>query len=328
MTDTTAQIAELLGDHEALEDDFEESKEEGQAEEPEEVEEQEESDEGQEDVTWGKALGIDEDKVIVDDTGNISGIKVKVNDVESVVALKDLVAGYQFNAHNTQRSQALARERTEFAEQINQQKQALQSELQTQAQLANVIAAQVLGEYENIDWDRYAQANPQEARIARAEYIEKSQYFSKLTGAVQQQLAAYQQEQTAQQAAQQESFVKQQLQTALTLIPEWSDKSVVSQDLESIKTVMSSYGFSDEDLAGVNDARIFPLLRDLAKYKNALNNVQKTVQPVGKVKQHGNTGNVNANKVNRLVSQARKSSNNYQSQQLKTQAVTELLNGI
>jgi len=327
MTDTTAQIAELLGDHEALEDDFEEQQGEGQVEEQ-EVEEQEESDESQEDVTWGKALGIDEDKVIVDDTGNISGIKVKVDDVESVVVLKDLVAGYQFNAHNTQRSQALARERNEFAEQINQQKQALQAELQTQAQLANVIASQVLGEYENIDWDKYAQANPQEARMARAEYIEKSQYFSKLTGAVQQQLAVYQQEQAAQQQAQQENFVKQQLQTALTLIPEWSDKSVVSQDLESIKTVMSSYGFSDEDLAGVQDARIFPLLRDLAKYKNALNNVQKTVQPVGKVKQHGNTGNVNANKVNRLVSQARKSSNNYQSQQLKTQAVAELLSGI
>ena len=89
---------------------------------------------------------------------------------------------------------------------------------------------------------------------------------------------------------------------------------------------MSDYGFSDQDIAGVQDARIFPLLRDLAKLKGALNNVNKTVQQGPKVK-HGNTGNVNASKVNRLVKQAKATTNNYQQQQLKTSAIAELLKG-
>lgn len=327
MTDTTSQIAELLGteiDEEVDSDDqvLGEQEEEEEEEESEETSKEQEGDVG----SWGEALGIEDDKLVLDENGTVAGIKVKVDGEESTVPLKDLVAGYQFQAHNTQRSQAIAKERTEFTEQVKQYQQKTQAELQMHEQLANVIAQQVLGEYVNIDWQRLEQERPQDARILKAEYFEKQQYFSNLVGAVQQQLGSTTAKLQAQQTQEREQYAKEQLQVTLTLIPEWTDKSVVEKDISSIKTVMADYGFSDAELAGVQDARIFPLLRDLAKLKGALNNVNKTVQNSPKVK-HGNNGNTNANKVNRLVSQARKATNNYQQQQLKTSAIAELIGG-
>lgn len=327
MNDTTSQIAELLGevDNEEVDTDDQVLGEEDEQEDEEETEETSEEQEG--DVgSWGEALGIEDDKLVLDENGTVAGIKVKVDGEESTVPLKDLVAGYQFNAHNTQRSQAIAKERTEFTEQVKQYQQKTQAELQMHEQLANVIAQQVLGEYANIDWQRLEQERPQDARVLKAEYFEKQQYFGTLVDAVQQQLQQTTAELQAQQAKEHEQYAKEQLQVALTLIPEWTDKSVVAKDIISIKTVMADYGFSDTELAGIQDARIFPLLRDLAKLKGALNNVNKTVQNSPKVK-HGNNGNTNANKVNRLVAQSRKATNNYQQQQLKTQAIAELIGG-
>ena len=326
MTDTTSQIAELLGevDNEEVDTDDQVL---GEEDEQEEEETEETSEEQEGDVgSWGEALGIEDDKLVLDENGTVAGIKVKVDGEESTVPLKDLVAGYQFNAHNTQRSQAIAKERTEFTEQVKQYQQKTQAELQMHEQLANVIAQQVLGEYANIDWQRLEQERPQDARVLKAEYFEKQQYFGNLIGAVQQQLQQTTAELQAQQAKEHEQYAKEQLQVALTLIPEWTDKSVVEKDFTSIKTVMAEYGFSDQELAGIQDARIFPLLRDLAKLKGALNNVNKTVQNSPKVK-HGNNGNTNSSKVNRLVAQARRATNNYQQQQLKTSAIAELIGG-
>lgn len=326
MTDTTSQIAELLGAEEEVNTD-DQVLGEDETEEEEEEEEQEASEEQEGDVgSWGEALGIEDDKLVLDENGTIAGIKVKVDGEESTVPLKDLVAGYQFNAHNTQRSQAIAKERAEFTEQVKQYQQKTQAELQMHEQLANVIAQQVLGEYATLDWQRLEQERPQDARVLKAEYFEKQQYFGNLVSAVQQQLGQTAAELRAQQEQEREQYAKEQLQVALTLIPEWTDKSVVEKDITSIKTVMSDYGFSDADLAGVQDARIFPLLRDLAKLKGALNNVNKTVQNSPKVK-HGNNGNTNSSKVNRLVAQARRATNNYQQQQLKTSAIAELIGG-
>lgn len=326
MTDTTSQIAELLGevDNEEVDTDDQVL---GEEDEQEEEETEETSEEQEGDIgSWGEALGIEDDKLVLDENGTVAGIKVKVDGEESTVPLKDLVAGYQFNAHNTQRSQAIAKERTEFTEQVKQYQQKTQAELQMHEQLANVIAQQVLGEYANIDWQRLEQERPQDARVLKAEYFEKQQYFGNLIGAVQQQLQQTTAELQAQQAKEHEQYAKEQLQVALTLIPEWTDKSVVEKDFTSIKTVMAEYGFSDQELAGIQDARIFPLLRDLAKLKGALNNVNKTVQNSPKVK-HGNNGNTNSSKVNRLVAQARRATNNYQQQQLKTSAIAELIGG-
>jgi hypothetical protein len=323
MTDTTSQIAELLGAEEEVDTDDQVLGEDGaEEEETEETSEEQEGDVG----SWGEALGIEDDKLVLDENGTVAGIKVKVDGEESTVPLKDLVAGYQFQAHNTQRSQAIAKERTEFTEQVKQYQQKTQAELQMHEQLANVIAQQVLGEYANIDWQRLEQERPQDARVLKAEYFEKQQYFGNLVGAVQQQLGSTTAELQEQQTKEREQYAKEQLQVALTLIPEWTDKSVVEKDITSIKSVMAEYGFSDQELAGVQDARIFPLLRDLAKLKGALNNVNKTVQNSPKVK-HGNNGNTNANKVNRLVAQSRKATNNYQQQQLKTSAIAELIGG-
>lgn len=326
---STAAIAELLGDYvdeETVDTDDQQLGEQDETEEELETEE-ETSDDQEGDVgSWGQALGIEDEKLVLDDNGLVAGIKVKVDGEESTVPLKDLVAGYQFNAHNTRKSQAIAKEQQEFIEQTRLYQQKTQQELQMHEQLANVIAAQVLGEYTNLDWQRLEAERPQEARILKAEYFEKQQYFGNLVGAVQKQLADTNAELTAQQEKAQLQHSQEQLQIALTLIPEWSDKEVVQKDFTSIKQVMSDYGFSDQDIASIQDARIFPLLRDLAKLKGALNNVNKTVQQGPKVK-HGNNGNVNASKVNRLVKQAKAETNNYQQQQLKTSAIAELLKG-
>ena len=84
-----------------------------------EVTEEEEEDadaESDEEVTWAKTLGVDEKNIVLDDDGNLSGINVKVDGKVNTVGVKDLIAGYQSNKSNTNKSKLLADERREFDE--------------------------------------------------------------------------------------------------------------------------------------------------------------------------------------------------------------------
>lgn len=326
MSDTTSKIAELLGNEfdEEVDTDGQVFGEEDETDEEVEETSEEQATES-DDLSWGKALGIDDDKIILDDDGNITGIKVKVDDVESTVALKDLVAGYQFNAHNTQRSQALAKERTEFTEQVKQYQQKAQAELQMHEQLASVIAQQVLGSYADLDWEKFNQENPAEAAKAYGEYRKRDDYFKNLVSVVQQQIQENTQQLAAQQQREVQEYTQQQLQHTLYLIPEWNNREIVTKELQEIKTVMAAHGFGDEDIASIQDARVFAILRDYAKLKGALTNVQSTVKQTPKV--HGNVGNNSANKVNRLVNKAKAAKNTHQQAALKTAAIAALLGG-
>lgn len=331
-TENTQQIMDLLnepvntndqgleGDQDAFED------EEFDEEFGEESEGSAEEDEPNID-SWGAALGIEDEKIVLDDSGLIAGIKTKVDGEEAVVPLKDLVQGYQFNAHNTRTAQALAQQKQQLLQEQQTFHQHAEQELQIYSQLANVMAQQVLGDYANIDWDKFMQEQPEHARAAYGEFRKRDDYFKGLVGAVQQQLSETQAQAHAQLQQQQLAFAQQQAQELLVRIPEWQDINIAKESVANIKTVMSDYGFSDEELTSIYDARIYHVLNEFARLKGALNKVQSTVKSAPKNKQHGNIGNKNASKVNRLASQAKQAKNNYQEQQLKTAAIATLLGG-
>src|SRR5574343_339517 len=335
-TETTQQIMDLLNEpvdtnDQGLEDDQdafegEEFNEEVDEEFDEESEGGTEDDEPAVD-SWGAALGIEEDKIVLDDNGLVAGIKTKVDGEETVVPLKDLVQGYQFNAHNTRTAQALAQQKQQLAQEQQAFQQRAEQDLQLYAQLANVMAQQVLGDYANIDWDKFMQEQPEQARAAYGEFRKRDDYFKGLVGAVQQQLSETQAQQQAQAQQQQLAFAQQQAQELLVRIPEWQDINVAKENVANIKTVMSDYGFSDEELTSIYDARIYHVLNEFARLKGALNKVERTVKSEPKNKLHGNTDKKNASKVNRLDRQAKQAKNNYQEQQLKTAAIATLLGG-
>jgi hypothetical protein len=101
---------------EASSDDIREDETEEQ--EADEVNESEET-EQDEDVSWSGVLGVDDDKVVLDEEGNLVGLNVKVDGEVSTVKVADLIAGYQTTQDYTRKTQALSAERKEF-EQVRQ----------------------------------------------------------------------------------------------------------------------------------------------------------------------------------------------------------------
>ena len=120
--ETMDDIANLLvgeiekEDKEGYEPEAEEQDlEEGSTQSEESTEEAEEGEKLEdEEVTWGKVLGVEDTKLAFDEDGNLKGIKVKVDGEESTLPLKDLIVGYQNNKSNTIKSQQLAEQRKEF----------------------------------------------------------------------------------------------------------------------------------------------------------------------------------------------------------------------
>ena len=295
------------------------------------IDEDDEDDEdnaNDEDTTWSKVLGVPEDKVVLDDEGDFAGFKIKVDGKVEVVPTNDLIAGYQNNKSNTQKSKALAEERRQLEAKRNEVLQEYATKIKDAEALTTYLENSLVKEYQGIDWNAIRFQNPGEYAALVQDYNIRVDEIGKIksaTDAVKQQEQSKYQEEFGQKT---QAYIQEQVQKAIENNPEWTDTNKFKTALSAMQAFVSdNYGFTAQEFADVKDARILELIKDAQKYRAGKTIADKKIaKPVGKFQKTTSVTKATKTKLEQLTSKA-KASSGYAKHAAETDAVAELLKG-
>jgi len=200
-------------------------------------------------------------------------VNVKIEGSDEEVSLKEAKNGYLRESDYTRKTKKLA----EIKKSIESEKANLSMQQQNNSQAAEDMIRATFARLENV----YTK-NPEDFmdKDFSAEWKIAQQELSNDLTALQQarQQAFQQQSQDVQQ--QQQQYLEENQQQLLTAIPEWNDKDVARKDIDNMRSFMSDYGFTDEEVNSVSDYRHVLLIRDAMtgkKVKTKVNPAKKKV---------------------------------------------------
>ena len=297
-----------------------------------EVAEEEEEDadaESDEEVTWAKTLGVDEKNVVLDEDGNLSGINVKVDGKVATVGVKDLIAGYQSNKSNTNKSKLLADERREFDEVKFAVVDAYTQKIATIDVLTGHLKKNLLGEYANVDWNKLRYENPGEYAAAVQDFNFRNQEIESITNAVANERGDMSNQMGAEQQALNQEYVLGQVDKVLEKNPSWANPDEFKKALGKMTDFLgSAYGFSQQEFANIQDARILEIVKDAMAYRNSKESA-KTKMAVKVPSYQKSTGKSSktVSKLQQLTQQAH-NAKGYSKRAAETDAVAMLLGGL
>jgi hypothetical protein len=292
--------------------------------------EREEGDEGEgddEQVTWSKALGVDESQLVLADDGTVKGVVVKVDGEVSTVGLKDLIAGYQTNKYVTQKSQALSAERKTFDEQREQVVALYKEKLTAVSGLTDALTNALTADYQGVNWEKLRVENPGEYAAAQADFQRRQQQIQQIMEAVKTETSAAEQRKAEEMQQQQTAFLKAQFEKVIANNPQWSDHDKMRTDLSELSNVLqAAYGISPEEFAMVSDARHIEILKDAAAYNKGKTVAKQKMADKPTFQSTRSKPNKPMDKVTQLVLSARKAKGAKQ-RDLQSAAVAALLMG-
>jgi len=311
-------IAELFVDVEGLDDAVVDEKEDKVIEEKEE--------EKEEDVTWGKALGLDDSAIVLDDEGNLKAVKVKVDGQEEEVALKELVSGYQYNKHNTQKSQVLSEETKKFKDFVNDTTRQYADKIDSLEKTTAYVKSQFLKQYEDVNWTLIRQQNPAEYAALVQDFQMQNAEFDRILEIV----ASTKNDEVAKLQNEFQESQKQlhqrQIELTLEKNPEWRDQKVLKSALEDINSFAGeAYGFTPQEFASINDHRMVEVLKDAMKFRRGMKEAeQKIVQQKPNFQKQTSAKRNNVSHLDKLIKRAATSTGT-QKRAAETDAIAQLL---
>jgi len=334
------RIADLLGGktEEPAKEQIEESEEDDtqpddstQDEDDADESEDEEASDGDsdEEVTWAKTLGVDEKNVVLDEEGNLTGINVKVDGKVSTVGVKDLIAGYQSNKSNTNKSKAIAEERKEFDNIKIAVANEYSKKIESVDRLTQHLKTTLVGDYKNVDWNRLRAENPGEYAAAVQDFNFRNSEIEQIANAINEEKTGVTQQVTAEQQTQQAKYVQSQVERVLELNPSWSKPEVFKKALgEMTDFVNDAYGFTQEEFATVQDARLLELVKDAMKYRSSIKTAKTKLEvTVPKFQRSSGKTTKTLTKLDQLTKKAQ-NTKGYAKRVAETDAVAELLRNL
>lgn len=207
---------------------------------------------------------------------------VKADGVESQVTLEELTQAYSGQAHIQKGMQEAAEQKKQAEAVFNalQQEQARIAQLYQTMQQGGVMQAPQAPSLQ------MAQDDPIGYITAKAEYDAQKVAFDEQ----QNQFSQMTQQQTQAQQAAMQVYLQEQKQVLAREIPDFADAEKGKLLMAELRSTGQSYGFSEDELGQIQDARTVKVLHDAMKYRKLQANkgaVDKKVQkarPVTKPK--------------------------------------------
>jgi hypothetical protein len=309
------------------EDDESDQSPEDSASDDEEQGEEAAQDDEEDDRSLATLLGLDESQVTVnEETGDLL-LNTKVDGEVSALNFKEVMSGYQSQKFNTQRSQALVKERQEFDGIVQQAATRIKAGLEMNQALTQKLQNELLSEFSSTNWDELRQTDPAEYA---ARQQDQSVRYNQLQG-VQRELQEHAQQQAQElegrNTAARQDYLNDQREVMLSNNPDWHDPTVMKSNVGAIREFMrDTYGFSDDDIAMLGDARAVQVLQDAMSYRKGKTVVQKKIKAVPKMQKSKGVKRKRVSKLDRLT-KAAKSASGGDRRSLQVDAVAELLTG-
>ena len=221
------------------------------------------------DVTDGEQLEESEDS---EEEKPDQTFTVKVDGTEVTVTLDELQKGYSRTQDYTRKTQQIA----EIRRQVESEAEAIRAERSQYAQLLGALESQVQQAAQpNIDWDRLYQEDPIEW-VRQKEVMRENQAKAQAIQFEKQRLAEISQQEQAQQM---QSFLAQQQEELLKVLPDWKDPNKAKKEKELLIDFGQKAGFSTDELKNIFDHRVFNVLRKAALYEQMMSKRQN-IKPV------------------------------------------------
>jgi hypothetical protein len=221
------------------------------------------------DVTDGEQLEESEDS---EEEKPDQTFTVKVDGTEVSVTLAELQKGYSRTQDYTRKTQQIA----EIRRQVESEAEAIRAERSQYAQLLGALEVQVQQAAQpNIDWDRLYQEDPIEW-VRQKEVMRENQAKSQAIAFENQRLLQISQQEQAQQL---QSFLAQQQDELLKVLPDWKDPNKAKKEKELLIDFGQKAGFSTDELKNIFDHRVVNVLRKAALYEQMMGKRQ-SIKPV------------------------------------------------
>lgn len=221
------------------------------------------------DVTDGEQLEESEDS---EEEKPDQTFTVKVDGTEVTVTLDELQKGYSRTQDYTRKTQQIA----EIRRQVESEAEAIRAERSQYAQLLGALESQVQQAAQpNIDWDRLYQEDPIEW-VRQKEVMRENQAKAQAIQFEQQRLMQISQQEQAQQM---QSFLAQQQDELLKVLPDWKDPNKAKKEKELLIDFGQKAGFSTDELKNIFDHRVVNVLRKAALYEQMMSKRQN-IKPV------------------------------------------------
>lgn len=203
----------------------------------------------------------DADEVDEEPADEPQAFKVSVDGEEVEVTLDELLKGYSRTSDYTRKTQALAEQRKAIeaeATQYREQRDAYATLLpQLQGVLEQVVPAEP-------DWDTLRkELDPGEFAARFADHQRATQQLN----AVRTEQERIQREQAEEAQRNLAETLAAEQARLLEAIPEWQDTSKASADKKALVDYAAGLGYTEQDLANVNDHRLILMLRDAMRYR-------------------------------------------------------------
>lgn len=231
--------------------------------------EQEQKDDVQDEVqesqielsTFAQILGIDEDRLDVDEDGQVY-VKTKIDGEEGRAKFNDLVKSYQLEGHLNKQNMEVAEQRKALQAKMAEVEQQAQARVQQLEAVTNVAIQELQREFQSIDWQTLRVTDPGEYAAKLTEFQQRE---ARLGQAVQQIQAEKQQVETQNQERFKE-YLREESQKLLSAIPEWSNPEVAQKEKSELKSFGIQHGFSAQELDQLSDHRSVLILRMAKAY--------------------------------------------------------------
>lgn len=186
-------------------------------------------------------------------------LKVKVDGQDVEVTLDDLKRSYSGQAYIQQRMQEVANHKKE----VEAVYQALSEERAKVTQFFQQVQQGGVPQPPQMPSQELAQKDPMKYNAELGRYVQEREKYDQFMSQTQ-ALTAQQSE--AQQRAMQ-AHLAQQAEMLKQAIPEFADPDKGGQLRQRLVQVGNEYGFSQEELAGINDYRTVQVLNDARKWR-------------------------------------------------------------
>ena len=207
----------------------------------------------------------------------------KIDGVEEEVTLAELRNGNQRDADYRRKTTAHAENVRAFEGEVEQAKTKLGQQLQEVATMTTNLEQQLMGEFQNIDWNALELEDREEWLVKRQKFGERAQQIEAIKAEATQKLSEQQTELQAKQQEQQQAYLANQNELLLSSIPEWSDTSVRESEAKEMSAFLGDYGFNEAEVGTVVDHRLVKLARDAMKSKGKTTQIDTAKKMVRKL---------------------------------------------
>lgn len=210
-----------------------------------------------------------------DELMKLMRLRTKVDGEVGEATLEEVVKSFQLEQHLNRRSQQLAAERKEWAEQQERLRQQYESRLRETDDMVSALEQMIAADFNGINWKELQEEDPTQYLIQQNAL---QQRFSQLQALKQQVVQKREQEQNAFVQKQQEfqrQFMQRELDAVLDAIPDWRDEEKRAAEVNELGTYLMDVGFSQQELGNMMDHRAYVIARKAMLYDK----MEKKVEP-------------------------------------------------